>query len=232
MSEDVWFQQFEKNKLTLPYLFRHPKKFLDNINKEEFIAKVNISNLKTKFKCLHLIPSSPILFEIQEELPEGFYFNIGLKAIDLLHELIKPISQNYDYILIDCPPTINKTIKSAFLASNFCILPCTPNRMSIGGLRLILKHISKFNNDKQHNLKLLGTLISRFNIARASENQLVEFIITNSDFPLAFKTKIAERAKLAENLDFGQKLTYRQKYGDLYEPLKDLAQEVIQRASK
>ncbi|MBD2251650.1 ParA family protein [Nostoc parmelioides] len=232
MSEDIWFKDFETRKLTLPYLFKYPKDFLDNIKAEKFIVKQHISNLKAKFKCLHIIPSSPILFEIQEDLPDGFYFNLGLKAIDLLNEVIKNVSQNYDYILIDCPPTINKTIKSAFLASNFCILPCTPNRMSIGGLRLILKHINKFNDEAGHNLKPLGTLISRFNISRANENQLVEFITTSSDFPSVFKIKIAERAKLAENLDFGGKLTYKQKYGDLYESLKDLSQEVIQRVGR
>lgn len=229
MSEDVWFSQFERNKLTLPYLFKQPKDFLDHLKNEDFIAKRDISNLKAKFQSLHLIPSSPILFEIQEELPEGFYYNLGLKPIDLLKEVINSLSRKYDYVLIDCPPTINKTIKSAFLASNFCILPCTPNRMSIGGLRLILRHIKKFNNENGHNLKSLGTLISRFNVSRANENQLVELIMTSSDFPSVFKTKIAERAQLAKNLDFGEKLTYKQKYGDLYDSLKDFAQEVIQR---
>lgn len=101
--------------------------------------------------------------------------------------------------------------------------------MSIGGLRLILRHIKKFNNENGHNLKSLGTLISRFNVSRANENQLVELIMANSDFPSVFRTKIAERAQLAKNLDFEEKLTYKQKYGDLYDSLKDFALEVIQR---
>lgn len=229
MSEDVWHNKFESRKLTLPYLFKSPRFFLERAKDEDFIVKKEVSNVKTSFKCLHLIPSSPVLFEFQEELPEGFYFQLGLKPIDLINALLQPLLKNYEYILIDCPPTINKVIKSAFLASDFCILPCVPNRMSMGGLRLILKHINKFNEDNGHGLKSLGALISRYNTARSNDNEIIQFILTNPDFYPVFKTKIPERAKLAEGIEFNAKLTYKQKYGDLHDSMVQLAQEFMKR---
>lgn len=233
MSEDIWGRQFERRKLTLPYLFKNPEDFLEQASNENFIVKQGISNVRknNSFNCLHLMPSSPILFEIQEELPEGFYYKINLKPIQLIRVITKPILKKYDYILIDCPPNLNKVIKSALLASDFCIMPCVPNPMSILGLRLILTHIRKLNQENGHNLKAAGTLISRYSVNQKSHNHWVEYIINNRDLPLTFKAKIPERARLAEGSDFesNDKFTYKQKYGDLHDSMINLAQEFINR---
>lgn len=232
MSEEAWFKDFEKRKLTLPYLFKNPVDFLEHSKNEEFIVKHNVSTVKNNYKnFLHLIPSSPILFQFQEELPPDFYFNIGLTPINLISVLITPILKNYDYILIDCPPNINKVVKSAFLASHACILPCVPNRMSIVGSRLLIKHIEKFNQENGHHLKPLATLISRYNTTRKNDNQLVQYILTDKDLPKPFKTQIPEKAKLAENLDCytEHKLTYKQKYDELHNTLLQLTQEFIEK---
>ncbi|MDZ8184751.1 MAG: ParA family protein [Nostoc sp. ChiSLP02] len=233
MSEEVWEKEFNNRGLTLPLLFKDPEYFLENAKNENFIAKKNISNVRNKnsFSRLHLIPSSPKLFEIQEELPPGYYFS-NLKPVHLLRTLIKPLLNNYDYILIDCPPNINTVIKSAFLASHAFVIPCVPNRMSIHGLGILIDYIEKFNKDLEHNLKPVGTLISRYNGTLAQMENL-NFIIGNPFFPSIFQTKIPERAKIAESLDLSIQLTYKQKYGgDAHESMVKLAQEFIQRVGR
>lgn len=66
MSEEIWEKEFESKKLTLPYLFKDPEYFLENVKNENFIVKHNVSNVRNgnSFAHLHLIPSSPRLFEI------------------------------------------------------------------------------------------------------------------------------------------------------------------------
>ncbi|MGH1392664.1 MAG: ParA family protein [Trichormus sp.] len=229
MSEEVWERQFESRKATLPYLFRNPEDFLENFKQHNFILKENISNVRNRnsFTCLHLIPSSPRLFEIQEDLPSN-YSSINLKPVDLIRKIIKPLLENYDYVLIDCPPNINQVTKSAFLASDACIIPCVPNRMSIQGLDLLLEQIDKFNINYVHNLKPVGTLISRYNRTIAQSENL-QSIITNPFYPHVFQTKILERAKIAEGLELSNYLTYRQKYDDSHSSMIELAKEFIQR---
>jgi chromosome partitioning protein len=222
MSEEVWEQQYNNKGLTLPFLFTNAKYFLTNPDDDKFIVKDNVSNVRNKnsFNCLHLIPSSPRLFEVQEELPAS--------AIAMLRCLLNPYLEKYDYILIDCPPSINNVIKSAFYASDFCIVPCVPGRMSIHGLELLMEQIAKFNKDYEHTLKPIGTVISRYNGTNL-QTQNLTFIIVNPFFPPTFFTKIPERTKIAESLDFNNILTYKQKYGETHDIMMKLAKEFMQR---
>lgn len=232
MSEEVWEKQFENQKLTLPYLFKDPEYFLENVKSENFIVKHNVSNVRSRnsFAHLHLIPSSPRLFEIQEELPSGYY-SFNLKPVELLRTILKPLLNNYDYILIDCAPNINTVIKSAFLASDALIIPCVLNRMSIHGLDMLLEQIEKFNKYYVHKLKVVGTLISRYNRTKAQTEHL-NSIIVNPFYPPIFETKILERAKIAEGLELSNYLTYKQKYDDSHDSLLNLAKEFIQRVGR
>ncbi len=232
MSEEVWEKEFNNRGLTLPFLFKNPEYFLDSAKNEKFIAKENISNMRNRnsFSHLHLIPSSPRLFEFQEDLPAGYY-SLNLKPVELLRTILKPLLNNYDYILIDCAPNINTIVKSAFLASHACIIPCVPNRMSIHGLDLLLEHIEKFNRDYVHNLKAVGTLISRYNRTIAQSENL-NSIIVNPFYPPVFETKILERAKIAEGLELNNYLTYKQKYDDSHESMVKLTKEFIQRVGR
>jgi chromosome partitioning protein len=222
MSEQVWEWQYNYRGLTLPFLFKNADHFLSNGNYQKFIVKEEVSNVRNKnsFNCLHLIPSSSNLFELQEDFPET--------SVAILRQLINPLLTEYDYILIDCPPSINNIIKSAFYASDYCIIPCVPSRMSIHGLELLLKQIEKFNQDYQHDLNPIGTLISRYN-GTVSQTQNLNFIIVNPFFPPTFSNKIPERAKIAESLDFSMQLTYKQKYGDIHDVMLKLTKEFIQR---
>lgn len=232
MSEEVWEKEFNNRGLTLPFLFKNPEYFLDSAKNEKFIAKHNISNVRNRnsFSHLHLIPSSPRLFEFQEDLPAGYY-SLKLKPVELLRTILKPLLDNYDYILIDCAPNINTIVKSAFLASHACIIPCVPNRMSIHGLDLLLEHIEKFNRDYVHNLKAVGTLISRYNRTIAQTEHL-NSIIVDPFYPPVFETKILERAKIAEGLELSNYLTYKQKYDDSHDSMVKLTKEFIQRVGR
>ncbi|MEH2419478.1 MAG: ParA family protein [Nostoc sp.] len=232
MSEDVWERQFESKRLTLPYLFKDPEYFLENIKSENFIVKQNISNVRNRnsFAQLHLIPSSPRLFEIQGELPSGYY-SCNLKPVELIRTILKPLLNNYDYILIDCAPNINTVIKSAFLASDGLIIPCVLNRMSIHGLDLLLEQIEKFNKYYIHKLKTVGTLISRYNGTKAQTEHL-NSISVNPFYPPVFESKILERAKIAEGLELSNYLTYKQKYDDSHDSMVKLTKEFIQRVGR
>ncbi|QYX30254.1 ParA family protein [Sphaerospermopsis torques-reginae] len=222
MSEEDWEWQYNQKGLTLPFLLKNADYFLEKGNSEKFIVKENVSNLRNKnsFNCLHLIPSSPRLFEVQEYLPAN--------AVAILHNIINPLIEKYDYILIDCPPSINNVIKSAFFASDFCLIPCVPSRMSIHGLELLLEQITQFKKDYDHKISPIGTLISRYNCT-VSQTHNLNFIIVNPFFPPTFATRIPERSKIAEGLDFNHQLTYKQKYGDAHKVMIELAKEFMNR---
>jgi chromosome partitioning protein len=225
MSEEVWDKQFDSKELTLPFLFSNPEYFLEYAKDEKFIVKSGVSNVRNRnsFKCLHLIPSSPRLFEVQQDTPAG--------TVYLLRRILNSLLTKYDYILIDCPPSINNIVKSAFYVSNFCLIPCVPAKMSMQGLNLIIEQIDKFNRDYKHKLKPLGTLISRYNGTKAQVENL-NFMLVNPFVPDIFKTKIPEMAKIAESLDFTHYLTYKQKYEKSDHIWIELSKEFIKKVGK
>lgn len=221
MSDEVW-GEYNSRGLTLPVLFQNVEYSLYDINVQDFIVKDNVSNVRknNSFLCLHLIPNSPKFFTIHANLTAG--------AIITLFQVIQPILPNYDYILIDCPPSINNIIKSAFYASDYCLIPCVPSRMSIYGLELLLEQIDIFNRDYQHNLKAIGTVICRYNNT-VSQVQKLDLMMINPFIPPIFYHKILERAKIAESLNFHDNLTYKQKYGDVHDVMVKITKEFIQK---
>lgn len=222
MSEEVWQWQYNNRGLTLPFLFQKAEYFLEKVYIEDYIVKNDVSNVRSNnsFYCLHLIPSSPKLFTIEDDLTAG--------SVVTLFQVIQPLLAHYDYILIDCPPNINNIIKSAFYASDYCLIPCVPSRMAIYGLELLLEQINIFNQNYHHQLQPIGTVISRYsNTVYQVEN--LDLMMINPFIPSIFYTKIPERAKIAESLNFYKNLTYKQKYGDGHDALMKLTKEFIQR---
>lgn len=232
MIEDIWLHQFENRGLTLPYLFKNSKDFLSKIDPDNFIVKTLVSNVRNNnsFNCLHLIPSSPVMFEIQDDLPLAYLQN-NLNPLDVFQYLLKPLLTNYDYILIDCPPNLNNIIKGAFAISDFCLIPCVANRMSTFGLDLILKRVERVNKEYRHHLKILGIVISRYN-GTFSQNEELNKIRDKDSYPEVFESKIPEKAKVAESLYSLNQMTYKQKYGDAHEIMKSLTQEFIQKVGE
>ncbi|WP_254444633.1 hypothetical protein [Anabaena sp. UHCC 0187] len=88
-----------------------------------------------------------------------------------------------------------------------------------------------FNQDYEHHINPIGTLISRYN-GTVAQTQNLNFIIVNPFFPPTFANKIPERAKVAESLDFSIHLTYKQKYGDTHEAMVKLTKEFMQRLNQ
>ncbi|MFB2645601.1 ParA family protein [Raphidiopsis sp. BLCC-F218] len=222
MSEDVWEWEYDQKGLTLPFLLKNVDYFLEKPHSTRFIVQDQVSNVRNKnsFNCLHLIPSSPRLFDVQEYLPAN--------AVAILHNILTPLKEKYDYVLIDCPPSINNVIKSAFYASDFCLIPCVPSRMSIHGLELLLEKLRLFKKEYDHHITPMGTIISRYN-GTSSHAHNLNFITVNPLLPPTFTIKIPERSKISEGLDFEQQLTYKQKYGDVHETMIALAKEFMYR---
>ncbi|HZY82725.1 MAG TPA: ParA family protein [Cyclobacteriaceae bacterium] len=103
---------------------------------------------------LDLIPSSLKLinFETNKRGTEN-----------LLSKFIEEKCTQYDYVIIDCPPTLSLLTLSAYLASQYYLIPIKPDYLSSLGLPLLDRGLSEYEETHGHKLKLLGIVFTMVN---------------------------------------------------------------------
>ncbi|WP_342248282.1 ParA family protein [Pseudomonas sp. OTU2001] len=72
-----------------------------------------------------------------------------IEKISIIKSIIDSVSDEYDYVLIDCPPNVNLVTQSAFFASDYYVVPAIPDFLSTVGIALINQYMDQFNSDYQ-----------------------------------------------------------------------------------
>ena len=101
-----------------------------------------------------LLPSNIELSGIETGL-----FNVMSREY-VLKNAIEDMKQNYDYILIDCVPSLGMMTINALVAADSVIIPSQPNFLSTKGLNLLLRSISKIKRQINPRLKIDGILLT------------------------------------------------------------------------
>lgn len=107
-----------------------------------------------------LIPASIRLANAETELVSPF----GVATV--LKEKMTVLRERFDFILIDCPPTLSLLTVNALTASNAVVIPCKTDYLSIMGIPLLMETIENVRRRANPSLKIIGILPTLFN-ARA-----------------------------------------------------------------
>ena len=110
--------------------------------------------------------------------------------------------EGYDYVIIDCPPTVGAILQSILVASNEVIIPVTADRYSLQGLSQIWETIQNIRQGMNPDLRISGFLLVKYN-QRTNLNKdiyvALEEIANNLETQI-FKTYIRESTKAREAL--------------------------------
>ena len=95
--------------------------------------------------------------------------------------IINTVIENYDLIVIDCPPAIGQSVTAATLASDTIIFPLTPEKFSLSGLEISYKEISTINKrfNTSCNFKIL---LNKFNMRTALSSEVLAKIMNHPLF--------------------------------------------------
>jgi chromosome partitioning protein len=69
-----------------------------------------------------------------------------IEKLSILASLLSQVKDDYDYILLDCPPNVNIVTQNAFYASDYFVVPAIPDFLSTTGISLIVDYMEKFNS--------------------------------------------------------------------------------------
>lgn len=114
----------------------------------------------------------------------------------ILSELLEPIKANYDFILIDCPPSLGLLTLNAFTASNEIIIPLVAEVLPFKGLTMINNFISQVQHRLNPSAHVSGILIARWETTKLTRE--IEKRLRQQLGDLVFQTKIRKNITIAE----------------------------------
>ena len=151
---------------------------------------INDAVIKTEIPNLNLIPSNDDLLGIDIELSNESDRVMRLKKA--LEDL-----NSYDYILLDCPPSLSLLTLNALVASTGALVPLQAEFYALEGLSQLLKTIEDIKNSVNHDLMLEGVIITMFdgrnNLSNQVEQDVRSYLGTE-----VFTTKIPRNIRLSE----------------------------------
>ena len=118
---------------------------------------------------------APIEESIQDDLAQGHIISSirTLSTVDILldeadkmfalRDAIEPIRDNYDFILLDCPPALSTITINALVASDECIIPTEAKTFGLKGVEEVARTINIVRKRYNPSLRITGILITRYN---------------------------------------------------------------------
>lgn len=195
-----------------------------------FNGSADIKNviLKTDFNNLYLLPSSLQLAGIDIELLEKGRENPGFQKAFQLKEKLESIKNAFDYIIIDCPPSLGLITTNALASSDSVIIPVQCEFFALEGITQLLNAIMLTQKKLNPSLKLEGVLLTMFDITTNLGIEVIEEI--RSYFKeKVYSTIIPRLIKLAEAPSHGKPIISYAPKSKGAQAYLNLAKEVIER---
>jgi chromosome partitioning protein len=94
----------------------------------------------------------------------------------ILHRTLEPLNAWYDFILVDCPPSLGLLTTNALCASQEVVIPMQCEYFAMRGIRMLLDHIKKINSRLNPNLELAGILATMYSTGTVHAREVLEEI--------------------------------------------------------
>ena len=174
----------------------------------------------TQFKNLFLLPANMNLAGAELELAETEDRNGALKRA------LAPILYDYDYILIDCPPSLGLLSLNGLVASDTLLIPLQCEFYALEGMSQLLSTIRTVKQYYNEHLEIEGVVYTMFDSRLKLSRQIVEEV--NKYFPnKGYKTLIPRSVRLAEAPSYGLPIIYYDKYCKASFAYRKLAGEIL-----
>lgn len=203
---------------------KNDKNLLGLTMTEIILGKAEIKDAirPTKYKNFDLVPTTPELANAEVEIT-----NMQRKFVRL-RDAVNTIKEDYDYIIIDSPPSLSLLTVNGMIASNYLLLPVQTEFFALEGVAQLLESMKLVMKQANPNLRLLGVLATMYD-KRTSLSAQVYIEIKKYFKQLAFKTTIPRNVRVAEAPSHGVPVGAYDKFSKGAKAYKELAKEVIER---
>ena len=176
----------------------------------------------TKYKKFDLAPAKPELANAEVEIASQPH------RFTRLRDAIRTVEANYDYVIIDSPPSLSLLTVNGMIASNYLLLPVQTEFYALEGVAQLLESMKLVMKQANPNLRLLGVLATMYD-KRTSLSSQVYAEIKKYFKQLAFNTTIPRNVRVAEAPSHGVPVGAYDKFSKGAKAYKDFTKEVIER---
>ena len=200
------------------------KKGLKGGTRELLSGKMTAKELivETPFRNLFVIPTNTSLSSAEFDL---FEFDETEKRMKIA---LQEVIDEFDYILIDCPPSLGMLTINAFTASDGIIVPMQCEFYALEGLSQLMITINRIKRMYNPDLNVSGILITMYN-GRLLLSMQVMAELQKHYADKIFETKISRNVKLTEAPGFGKPVYYHDKSSKGSKEYLDVAKELSSR---
>lgn len=185
-------------------------------------CELNDCMIKLEVENLSLIPSNVNLAGAEIEL-------IGVENKEfILKNSIDKIREQYDFIIIDCPPSLNMLTINAMTTANTVLVPIQCEYYALEGLTQLMHTIDLVQERLNPDLEIEGVVFTMYDARTNLSLQVVENVKNNLNQNI-YKTIIPRNVRLAEAPSYGLPITLYDKKSAGAESYRLLAEEVIHR---
>ena len=205
---------------------------VDKNNVENTLYELLLGEAETKntivkdvVENVDLIPSNVNLSGAEIEL-------IGVDEKEYIpKKIIDKVRRKYDYIIIDCPPSLNMLTINALTAANSVLVPIQCEYYALEGLSQLIHTIDLVKDRLNKKLVMEGVVFTMYDARTNLSLQVVENVKDNLQQNI-YKTIIPRNVRLAEAPSYGQPITLYDTKSAGAEAYRLLAEEVINREDK
>lgn len=201
------------------------KRELDKSMCDVMLGEAELADIVTKVeknKHLYIAPTIPELANVEVQMAEmEDKFRILKHAIDA-------ISEKYEYIIIDSPPSLSLLTVNGMIAADYLLLPVQTEFYALEGVAQLLESMNLVKKAMNPDLKLLGVLATMYD-RRTSLSSEVLAEIKKYFKDKVFDTTIPRNVRLAEAPSHGVAIGQYDRFSKGAKAYKSLAEEVIER---
>jgi chromosome partitioning protein len=188
---------------------------LDSVNPKDLILKTSTPNL-------FILPTNADLVGVELEL-----VNLTNREY-MMKKAIDKVKDKYDFIIIDCCPSLGLTVINCLCSADSVIIPVQCEYFALEGMGKLLQTIKIVQAHLNTNLDIEGVLLTMYDGRLRLANQVVEEVKTHFQ-DMVFDTLIQRNTKLAEAPSFGKTIIMHDAIGRGATSYLNLSREILQR---
>lgn len=190
----------------------------DNVSTEDAVSEIDTKNM-------WLLPATIDLAGAETKLVDEIAREFRL------NDALKEIKDDFDFILVDCPPSLGLLTINALAAANQLIIPIQCEFYALEGLSKIIDSMNMVKKRINPKLDVFGVVITMYD-KRTTLSKDVANEVENVFGDKVFKTRIPRTVRISEAPSYGEPITEYDSSGKGAEAYRDLAKEVIKRYKK
>ncbi len=188
-------------------------------------ADINSALCHTEIEGLDLIPARIELSAAEVELIQELSRETKLKRT------IAELKESYDYILIDCPPSLGLLTVNALTAAGSVLIPMQCEYFAMEGLGQLLNTINLIKENLNPDLTIEGILLTMYDVRNNLSKEVMNQVTTH--FPdKAFKTVVPRNVALSEAPSYGKPVILYQAKARGTECYIELAKEILSKVNQ